>query len=206
MDSIAVSLFIYAIIIMSAVFHEYAHGWAAFSMGDPTAKDAGRLTLNPLAHIDPFGTVLLPLFLMIVGGMFIGYAKPVPYNPYNLSDQKYGPLKVALAGPASNFLIAIIFSVAIRTINSPEITINLPEIWLFTFSLIVYINIILGLFNLIPVPPLDGSEIIKTFTSFDLSFGGSFIGSIIALMVAFMFLPQLAQIIFTFLAGTYLPI
>lgn len=194
MDSIAVSLFIYAIIIMSAVFHEYAHGWAAFSMGDPTAKDAGRLTLNPIAHIDPFGTVILPLFLMLVGGMFIGYAKPVPYNPYNLSDQKYGPLKVALAGPASNFLIAIIFSVVLRMVS-------FPEVWSMTLSLIVYINIILGLFNLIPVPPLDGSEILKTFTSFDLSFGGNFIGSIIALLIAFTFLPQLAQIIFTIFTG-----
>lgn len=179
---------------MSAVFHEYAHGWAAFSMDDPTAKDAGRLTLNPIPHIDPFGTVLLPLFLMIVGGMFIGYAKPVPYNPYNLSDQKYGPAKVAAAGPTSNFLIAFIFAMILRFVS-------LSPIWMTTVSLIVYVNIILALFNLIPIPPLDGAEIMKTFTDFDFSLGSGFMGTFLALMLAFTFLPTLAQAVFQIFTG-----
>ena len=179
---------------MSAIFHEYAHAWMAYYLGDPTAKNAGRLTLNPFPHIDPFGTVLLPLFLMITGGMFIGYAKPVPYNPFNLNDQKNGPLKVAAAGPGSNFLIAIIFSIILRTVT-------LPSFWMQAVTLIIYVNIILGLFNLIPVPPLDGSKILKRFTSLDLSFGGSFLGVILALMIAFMFLPTLAQGIFGLLTG-----
>ena len=194
MENIEIQLFIYAIIIMSAIFHEYAHAWTAFALGDPTAKNAGRLTLNPVAHIDPFGTVILPLLLMLTEGVFIGYAKPVPFNPFNLNDQKNGPLKVALAGPLSNFLIAVIFSIVLRMAT-------LPEFWTYAFELVVYINIILGLFNLIPIPPLDGSKVLKRFTSFDLSFGGSFIGVILALMVAFMFLPSIAQLIFGILVG-----
>ena len=179
---------------MSAIFHEYAHAWMAYYLGDPTAKNAGRLTLNPIAHVDPFGTVILPLFLMFTGGMFIGYAKPVPYNPFNLSDQKNGPLKVAAAGPGSNFLIAIIFSVILRVAA-------LPSFWMQAATLIIYVNIILGLFNLIPVPPLDGSKILKRFTSIDFSFGGSFLGVILALVIAFTFLPTLAQGVFRLLTG-----
>ena len=194
LENIEGQLFIYAIIIMSAIFHEYAHAWMAYYLGDPTAKNMGRLTLNPIAHVDPFGTVILPLFLMLTGGMFIGYAKPVPYNPYNLKDQKNGPLKVAAAGPGSNFLIAIIFSIILRSVN-------LPGFWMQAVTLIVYVNIILGLFNLIPVPPLDGSKILKRFTSIDLSFGGSFLGVILALMIAFTFLPTLAQGVFRLLTG-----
>jgi Zn-dependent protease len=189
-----VKIFLYLIIIMSAVFHEYAHGWAAFSMGDPTAKKAGRLTLNPIAHIDPFGTVILPLFLMIVGGMFIGYAKPVPYNPYNLSDQKHGPAKVAAAGPTSNFVIAFLFAMLLRFVT-------LSPIWITLVSVIVYVNIILALFNLIPIPPLDGAEFMKTFTDFDFSFGSGFLGTFLALMLAFTFLPSLAQAVFQLFTG-----
>ena len=188
-------LFIYVIVIMSAVFHEYAHAWMAYYLGDPTAKNAGRLTLNPIAHIDPFGTVILPLLLMVTGGTFIGYAKPVPFNPYNLRDQKYGPAKVAAAGPASNFLIAIIFSIILRSVA-------LPNFWDLAVSFIIYINIILGLFNLIPVPPLDGSKLLKRFTSINFSLGRSFIGVLLALMIAFTILRPIAQFIFTLLTGT----
>ncbi|MGM0439441.1 MAG: site-2 protease family protein [Patescibacteria group bacterium] len=194
MQSIEAKIFIYVIVIMSAIFHEYAHAWTAYYLGDPTAKNAGRLTLNPIAHIDPFGTVLLPLFLLFTGGIFIGYAKPVPFNPYNLNDQKYGSVKVAMAGPGSNFLIAILLSLVLRSIA-------LPPFWGEAVVMIVYVNIILGLFNLIPVPPLDGSKLLKRFTSFDFSFGNSFLGTIIALMLAFTFMPYLAQGVFQILTG-----
>ncbi len=190
-----ISIFIYSLIIISAIFHEYAHAWMALYLGDPTAKKAGRLTLNPLAHIDPFGTIVLPLLLMITSGIFIGYAKPVPINPYNLRDQKYGPAKVAVAGPASNLLIALILSLFLRQFTFSSFV-------QLALSFAVYINIILALFNLIPIPPLDGSKLLKAFTSFDLSFGGSFIGTIIALMIAFTFLPSLASFIFQFFTGT----
>ena len=99
MDVISTKLFLYIVIVFSATFHEYAHGFIAYKLGDSTAKDAGRLTLNPFAHIDLMGTVIIPLFLLFYGGVFLGWAKPVPYNPYNLKDQKYGSLKVGIAGP-----------------------------------------------------------------------------------------------------------
>lgn len=194
MGNIVVQLFIYVIIIMSAIFHEYAHAWTALYLGDPTAKHAGRLTLNPIAHMDLFGTVLLPLFLLLTSNTFIGYAKPVPVNPYNLSDQKYGEAKVAIAGPLSNIFIAIIFSTIIRFV-SPS------GFWLTAISYIIFINIILALFNLIPVPPLDGSKLLKTFVSFDFSIGNNLVGTILALMLAFLFLPSLASFIFQIFTG-----
>ena len=179
---------------MSAVFHEYAHAWTAMSLGDPTAKNAGRLTLNPIAHLDPFGTVLLPLILMATGGAFIGYAKPVPVNPYNLDDQNYGPVKVSAAGPISNFLIAIVFSVILRTVS-------LTDAWSQAIGIVIYINLILGLFNLIPIPPLDGSKILRRFSSIDLSFGNNPIGMILALVIAFTILPNLAGLLYQVLVG-----
>lgn len=184
---------------MSAIFHEYAHAWMAMYLGDPTAKNAGRLTLNPIVHIDPFGTIMLPLILMLTGGFFIGYAKPVPFNPYNLRDQKYGPAKVAAAGPASNLIIALILSTALRFMA-------LDPLWVVTISLIIYVNIILALFNLIPIPPLDGSKLLRIFTSVDLSFGNNILGVVVALMVAFIFLPSLSGIIFHIFTGMPLPL
>lgn len=139
---------------LSVVIHEYAHAWMANRLGDPTAKDAGRLTLNPIAHIDPFGTVILPLILFFAsGGSFLfAYAKPVPFNPYNLRDQKYGPAKIALAGPASNFMIAIGLGFLLRILPSSSFTGLL--------SFIVYANVLLAVFNSIPIPPLDGSKLL----------------------------------------------
>jgi len=134
--------------------HEIAHGSVALRLGDPTAKNAGRLTLNPLKHIDTFGTILLPLLLVLIRSPFVvGWAKPVPVNPYNFRDQRWGALKVSVAGPATNFLIAVIFGLAIRFIP-------LPETLKFLFGLIVIYNFVLALFNLIPIPPFDGSHIL----------------------------------------------
>ncbi|PJC52540.1 MAG: site-2 protease family protein, partial [Candidatus Magasanikbacteria bacterium CG_4_9_14_0_2_um_filter_42_11] len=104
------TIFLIFVIVFSAIIHEYSHGWMANQLGDQTAKYAGRLTLNPLKHIDPIGSILLPLILIPTGFLF-AYAKPVPYNPYNLRDQKWGSLKVAIAGPLSNFILAFIFGI-----------------------------------------------------------------------------------------------
>lgn len=147
-------LFFFISIIPSAIIHEYMHGWAANQLGDPTAKYAGRLTLDPRAHVDPMGTFVLPLLLFFVsGGRFLfAYAKPVPYNPYNLRKGKWGPVLVALAGPLSNFFLAAVFGMFMQILPVGNLTIFL--------SIIVYTNILLGVFNLIPLPPLDGSKLL----------------------------------------------
>ena len=160
MDPITL-IFQLAILIMSVVIHEFAHGWMAFYLGDPTAKNYGRLTLNPIKHLDFFGSFMLPLFLVLIKSPFIlGWAKPVPYNPRNLRDQKYGSAKVAVAGPVANILIALVFGLALRFL--PEqilISTGIGQI----FGLIVFLNILLAVFNLIPIPPLDGSKLLFAF-------------------------------------------
>ena len=109
------------VLVFSAVIHEYAHGWMAFRLGDDTAKKEGRLTLNPLVHLDWFGSIILPLlFIITKANFFLAWAKPVPYNPYNLRDKKYGELKVALAGPASNILLALFFGLVARFLPLAE--------------------------------------------------------------------------------------
>jgi len=153
-------LFLIAILIFSIVIHEVSHGAAANYLGDPTAKYAGRLTLNPIKHLDPIGSILVPLFLVLMRSPFlIGWAKPVPINPYNFKDQKYGSAKVALAGPGSNLIVALVFGLTLRFF--PEIAAT-PGLTLI-FGYIVFINILLAIFNLLPVPPLDGSHILFTF-------------------------------------------
>ncbi len=150
MEIIIVSLLV---LLFSIVIHEVAHGSVAYSLGDSTAKDAGRLTLNPINHLDPIGSVMLPLFLVFLGGPIIGWAKPVPINPYNFNDQKWGDVKVSIAGPLANFLLALIFGLLVMFVD-------LPESFLVVSLLVIFYNIVLGLFNLIPIPPLDGSYIL----------------------------------------------
>ena len=152
-------IFSLIVLLFSIIIHEIAHGSVAFSLGDPTAKNEGRLTLNPLKHLDPFGSVILPLLLLLFTfghGPIFGWAKPVPINPFNFRDQKWGNFKVAIAGPAMNFLIAIIFGLAIRFIP-------LSSTLLMLFSVITVYNFAWGIFNLVPIPPLDGSHILFTF-------------------------------------------
>jgi len=197
MESLRFEIFLYLIVVFSAVFHEYCHGWMANSLGDPTAKEAGRLTLNPLKHLDPLGTVIIPLFLLFFSGGFIGWAKPVPYNPYNLRDQKLGVAKVGIAGPLANFLVALVFGLFLRLFH-------LEGFLSITFSWIVYINIFLGLFNLLPIPPLDGSKFLADFfpRSKVLQFlEQSFLGFFLAIAVAVMFLPYLAYFLYYFIVG-----
>ena len=149
------------ILIFSVILHEVAHGYMANWLGDPTARLAGRLSLNPVKHIDPVGSIIVPLITSL-GGFTFGWAKPVPYNPYNLKDRRTGELLVALAGPASNLLIAIIFGTILRFVAvgaaSPATIAAVTVV-----SYIVLINIVLAIFNLIPLPPLDGSKILFFF-------------------------------------------
>lgn len=150
------SLLQIAVLIFSVVIHEVSHGLVAYWLGDSTAKYAGRLTLNPLSHLDLWGSIS-----MFVIGM--GWAKPVPYNPYNLKNQKWGPLIVGMAGPFSNILLALIAGVALRTLYVFGVNENLL---IFSFlGTFAKINILLLVFNLLPIPPLDGSKLLFAFLS-----------------------------------------
>lgn len=156
-------IFIIAALIMSIVLHEMAHGYAANALGDPTARLQGRLSGNPLVHIDLLGSIIVPgLLFLSQAGILFGWAKPVPYNPYNLRNQKWGEAMVAAAGPAINLVLAVIFAVIIRLAEPLALTSSFVEF----ASYIVYINLILALFNLLPLPPLDGSKILKALLPF----------------------------------------
>lgn len=153
------TIFLILILILSVVVHEVTHGFVADRLGDPTARLAGRLTLNPIKHLDPFGSVILPLLLAILPGNFIfGWAKPVPFNPYHLKNPERDAALIAVAGPLSNLLIAAIFGTLVRissTISVPLLAGAAP-----LFATIVWINVILAVFNLVPLPPLDGSKVL----------------------------------------------
>ena len=151
------TLFQILILIFSVILHEVAHGYMANWLGDPTARLQGRLTLNPLSHIDPVGSVILPAILVLSNSpIMIGFAKPVPYNPHYLHG-KYDEALVAGAGPATNLFLAIIFGLAIRfgSVSMSPALFN-------AFAMIVIINLTLAIFNLIPIPPLDGSKVLST--------------------------------------------
>ncbi|MDP2837680.1 MAG: site-2 protease family protein [Candidatus Moranbacteria bacterium] len=179
-------------LVYSVIIHEVSHGVVALWLGDLTAKYAGRLNLNPMKHIDPFGSVILPVLLFVTTGFAFGWAKPVPYNPYNLRNQKWGPTMVALAGPLSNFLLAFmaaliawllpltllvkqdIMSRFIGVIGgrgdflerfgflADAISGSLSGILFGLLLLVIFWNVVLGCFNLLPVPPLDGSKLLYT--------------------------------------------
>ncbi len=158
-NSILLIVFQLVVLLFSVMLHEISHGLMALRLGDQTAKDAGRLTLNPVSHLDPFGSVMLPILLVMTHSpVVLGWAKPVPYNPNALyKDFRYGPLKVALAGPLSNLALALVFGLIVRLGTG-----ILPPVALGFSALIVFINCFLAVFNLVPIPPLDGSKILSS--------------------------------------------
>ena len=179
MEIYIIIVFYFLIVIYSIVLHEVGHAVVALWLGDKTAKYAGRITLDPISHIDIFGSIIVPLILYMTGGTIFGWAKPVPYNPNNLRDKKWGNTVVALAGPATNFLLAFLASIGAWLIPISSAKSYMIEIALFTHSfddLLTYLsgdtfavlymilimimlsNVVLGIFNLLPIPPLDGSK------------------------------------------------
>ena len=156
------------ILILSIIAHEVAHGYAADSLGDPTARLAGRLTLNPLPHIDLMGSIILPALLVFTGSpILFGWAKPVPYNPYNLKNKRWGEAFVAVAGSATNILLAIIFALVVRF----GAYFGFDAMALSLAAVIAFINLFLGFFNLIPFPPLDGFTALRAALPWHLSSG-----------------------------------
>jgi Zn-dependent protease len=184
------------VLFLSISIHELSHGSMAFLLGDPTAKEEGRLTLNPLKHIDFLGTIFVPLFLVIMGSPVVfGWAKPVPVNPFYFKNPKSDMAKVALAGPFSNYLIAIFFAILCRFFTNPY------------FYLISIYNFLLGTFNLFPIPPLDGSWFLNLLPQ-KFSYIRNFIfqwGTLILILFLFFGLNvvyQISNFLFKFFSGT----
>lgn len=179
-------LVFFAVLIFSVILHEVAHGWVAERLGDPTARMLGRITLNPIPHIDPVGTILLPALFLLPAllsgsslGFFIAWAKPVPVNPMYLKDGKKDMALVALSGPLTNIVIAIIFAIAFHLILPSPI-----------IKSVIFMNLYLAFLNLIPIPPLDGSKVISIFLSDEAALRFQSIGSIgILILVFLLFFP-----------------
>lgn len=204
-----------AIIILSIIFHEVAHGYVAYWLGDPTAKYAGRLTLNPVPHIDPIGSVLVPGLLALSGTSFlVGWAKGVPYNPYNLRYGKWGEALVGFAGPLTNILIAFVCALLIRF----DVLAPLGSGALSVAVMVTLANLSLAILNLIPIPPLDGSKVVAAFLPYqlersyrqleNLTYALGPFGLLIVLLLVFnIFSPyigSLVQYLFSLLVGVSL--
>ncbi len=194
----------------SVILHEVAHGYMANYLGDPTARLQGRLTLNPLKHIDPFGTIIFPFILALTQSpILFGWAKPVPYNPDNIKNL-HGEALVAGAGPATNILLALIFGLSMRFLGG-----SMSEEMLGAFAIITSINIFLAIFNLVPIPPLDGSKVLSGILPGDLKRGYDsirsnfermgFFAGIFIIMGLFYFLSPLfsglLRLVFGFITG-----
>lgn len=159
------TIFTVIVLVISVIIHEVAHGWAANALGDPTAKLQGRLSLNPIRHIDPVGSVLIPAVLVLTNSSFLfGWAKPVPYNPYNLKNQRWGEAIVGVAGVAVNLFIAVLFAFIARFAFGA----GMVEFGTLA-SLVTLVNLSLGIFNLLPIPPLDGFTVLRGILPFKAS-------------------------------------
>lgn len=159
-------IFAIAILIMSVIAHEVSHGYVADILGDPTARLAGRLTLNPLAHLDVMGSFIVPALTFFLGGFIFGWAKPVPYNSYNMKNPNRDGALVAAAGPLANIAIVAVFVLLIRASDM----LGLPSSFVEIASMVVFLNVLLAFFNLVPVPPLDGSKILFAILPYRFSF------------------------------------
>ena len=163
MESAISFIFNILILVFSVIVHEVSHGYAALALGDQTAQQAGRLTLNPIPHIDPVGSILVPGVLAFLGAPIIGWARPVPYNPYNLSNQRWGQALVGAAGPAANIMLAVCFGLVARPFLSYSgSTVYFSTAFFDIAAGIVLLNLWLAFFNLMPIPPLDGSKVLFT--------------------------------------------
>ena len=180
-DTLLTALALIPALIIAIVFHEVAHGWTALMLGDPTAKERRRLSLNPIRHVDPFGTLILPGLLALTGAPVFGWAKPVPVNKWRLDNPRFGMMAVAAAGPGTNLVLAaigaVLLGIFLRTIvpastDPAEITNLLMQVVasapiggtgfvLFALSYFILVNLFLALFNLLPLPPFDGSHIVE---------------------------------------------
>ncbi|MDO8430420.1 MAG: site-2 protease family protein [Candidatus Taylorbacteria bacterium] len=150
----SIIIFQIIILIMSVVIHELSHGYVAELLGDPTPRLQGRLTLNPFKHLELFGSFIVPVITSFAGFTF-GWAKPVQWNPYNVANKRWGELMISIAGPVSNLLIALVFGLILRSFGD-----SLPASFILISAYVIFINIILAVFNLIPLPPLDGSKVL----------------------------------------------
>ncbi|MHB0978373.1 MAG: site-2 protease family protein [Minisyncoccota bacterium] len=200
-------IFQIAILIMSVVIHEVSHGYMANYLGDPTARLEGRLSLNPIKHLDLFGSIILPVILYFThAGFILGWAKPVPYNSYNLRPGRWSEALVAIAGPASNLILAIIFGMLLRFGVANGFSVGFLQIT----SLIVFMNLLLMVFNLVPIPPLDGSKVLfAVFPESTFKLRGFFerYGFILVIFFIFFlwqFISPLITVLFTLITGVSL--
>src|SRR5262245_12823214 len=162
-ETLLIALAMIPALVIAIVFHEVAHGWTALMLGDPTAKERKRLSLNPLRHVDPFGTLILPGLLILSGLPAFGWAKPVPVIKQRLNNPRFGMMAVAAAGPATNIVLAtfgaIVLGLVARTFGAQPSAIEAVAVT--SLSLFIAINVFLALFNLLPIPPFDGSHIVE---------------------------------------------
>ncbi len=208
-------LYILPILLFSVIIHEISHGYAALKLGDPTARDSGRLTLNPIPHIDLVGSIIVPLVsLLVAGQIFIAWAKPVPVNPMNFSDMKRDEVIVSAVGPISNFVMAVIcaFATIGLLLVQPAIGVAAASSPFFIFLERmffggIYLNIILGVFNLIPIPPLDGSHVLESVLSDSAAAAFNRIGFMGIILIIFLLqIPAFMAIFSAIINIFYLPL
>jgi Zn-dependent protease len=209
-------LYILPILLFSVIMHEIAHGWVALKLGDPTARDAGRLTLNPVPHIDLFGSILIPLLsLAAAGRVFIAWAKPVPVNPALFSRPRRDDIAVSAAGPVSNLLVALLctlavvgFVILLRVAGTAEESI-VNDALVFTYKMFyagIYLNIVLALFNLLPVPPLDGSHLLAALLPTGAARRFRSVGFLgVVILIFLMRIPALGNAFFAAVDGVFTP-